>query len=169
VPDHSPTAALGVDIGGVIVDRVNDHTDTSFFGDNFLRTTAVPGVLTALATLVVEVFGDQAFVVSKCGPSVQEKSLAWLDHHRFYERTGVLRGHVRFCRRRADKASIAAELGLTHFVDDRLDVLEPMVGRVDRLYLLSPEEADRRRRELHRPEILVVDRWSEVVRDLLGR
>jgi len=31
---------LGVDIGGVIIDRINDGTDTSFFGDNYLRTTA---------------------------------------------------------------------------------------------------------------------------------
>ena len=167
--DDGPTPALGVDIGGVIIDRVNDRTDTSFFGDDFLRTTAVPGAFTALATLVGQLSGDEVFVVSKCGPRVQEKSLAWLDRHRFYERTGVLRDHVRFCRRRCDKASIAADLGLTHFVDDRLDVLEPMVGRVGHLYLFAPGEADRRRRELHRPEILVVDGWTAVVRDLNDR
>lgn len=45
---------LGVDIGGVIINRVNDDTDTSFFGDNYLATTATPGVFWALAQLVVE-------------------------------------------------------------------------------------------------------------------
>ena len=37
------TEKLGVDIGGVIIDRANDRTDTSFFGGNYLETTAVPG------------------------------------------------------------------------------------------------------------------------------
>jgi hypothetical protein len=161
-------SALGVDIGGVITDRVNDHTDTSFFGEDFLRTTAVPGAFAALATLVDEVFGDAVFVVSKCGPRVQQKSLAWLAHHRFYERTGVRADHVRFCRRRADKAAIAAELDLTHFVDDRLDVLEPMVGAVGHLYLFQPAERDRRRSE-RGGEIRVVDSWPEVVSNVLGR
>ncbi len=160
-------AALGVDIGGVITDRVNDHTDTSFFGENFLRTTAVPGVFAALATLVDEVFADSVFVVSKCGPAVQAKSLAWLAHHRFYERTGVRPDHVRFCRRRSDKAAIADELGLTHFVDDRLDVLEPMVGGVGHLYLFRPTDRDRRRSGRY-GGISVVDSWPEVVSDLLG-
>jgi len=33
---------LGVDIGGVIMDKANDSTDTSFFSENFLETTATP-------------------------------------------------------------------------------------------------------------------------------
>ena len=36
---------LGVDIGGVIIDRINDWTDTSFFGENYLR---VYGLLQAI-------------------------------------------------------------------------------------------------------------------------
>ncbi|HJZ19149.1 MAG TPA: hypothetical protein VJ208_03525 [Candidatus Nanoarchaeia archaeon] len=36
---------LGVDIGGVIIDRVrNDGTDTAFKSKRYLETTAIPGV-----------------------------------------------------------------------------------------------------------------------------
>jgi hypothetical protein len=161
------TSALGVDIGGVVIDRVNDGTDTSFFGDNHLATTAVPGAFEALTRLVAEKFGDRVHLVSKCGRSVQAKSLEWLAHHDFYARAGVDPGHVRFCRRRPGKAAIAAELGLTHFIDDRLEVLG-YLETVDHLYLFRPqaEEVRRNRRHLHR--VRVVHAWDEVVQAILS-
>ena len=48
--DSSPPT-LGVDIGGVIIDRVADGTDTSLFGKNYKRTPAVAGAFNALARL----------------------------------------------------------------------------------------------------------------------
>jgi hypothetical protein len=159
--------ALGVDIGGVVIDRVNDDADTSFFGDNYLATPAVPGVFEALARLVGEKFGDRVHLVSKCGRRVQEKSLEWLAHHDFYARTGVSPDHVRFCRERPDKAMIAAELGLTHFIDDRLEVLG-YLETVGNLYLFQPHEGEmhRHRRHLHR--VHVVQAWDETVRAILA-
>lgn len=86
---------LAVDIGGVIIDRVNDGTDTSFFGENFLLTTAVPDAFEAIAMLAERRFPRSAYLVSKCGRKIEEKTLRWLDHHRFYEQTGVAEAHVR--------------------------------------------------------------------------
>ncbi len=159
--------ALGVDIGGVVIDRVDDGTDTSFFGGNYLATPAVPGAFDALARLADEKFGDQVYLVSKCGQRVQDKSLEWLAHHDFYARTGVSPGHVRFCRERAGKAMIAAELGLTHFVDDRLEVLG-YLETVGNLYLFRPQakEMQQYRRHLHR--VHVVHTWNEVVQAILA-
>lgn len=64
---------------------------------------------------------------------------AWLEHHDTFDRTGIDADRVRFCRRRADKATICAELGLTHFIDDRIDVLAPMRGVVEHLHLFGTE------------------------------
>jgi hypothetical protein len=47
-----PQPVLGVDIGGVIVDRVAENSDTSFFGDRPMETPAVEGAFDALAQLV---------------------------------------------------------------------------------------------------------------------
>jgi len=160
--------ALGVDIGGVIIGRVNDNTDTSFFDENYLATTAVPGVFEALARLVGEKFGDRVYLVSKCGQRVQNKSLDWLAHHNFYERTSISPDHVRFCRERSDKAAIADELRLTHFVDDRLEVLG-YLERVDNRYLFQPRENEVQKyhRYLHR--VQVVQSWIEVTAAILGQ
>ncbi len=128
---------LGVDIGGVIIDRINDGTDTSFFSDNYLNTTAVPEAFEALGRLADEKFGRRVFLVSKCGWRVQERTLHWLEHHDFYRSTGIALSHVHFCRERREKAGICQRLGITHFVDDRLEVLGSLTTVATR-YLFRP-------------------------------
>lgn len=153
---------LGVDIGGVIIDRVNDKTDTSFFSHNYLRTTAVPGVFDALRQLVERRFGDKVFLVSKCGTHVQEKSLHWLDHHRFYERTGIERERIHFCRERHEKAGICEKLAVTHFVDDRLEVLGNLTT-VSTLYLFQPDPDEVRRFAHSLNRVTQVHSWQEIL------
>lgn len=114
---------LGIDIGGVIIDRANDKTDTSFFSDNYLKTTAVEGAFEAIALQVERKFGANVFLVSKAGPNTQRKTLQWLQHHDFWNITKVPDGNIRFCLKRREKAAICAELGITHFIDDRLEIL----------------------------------------------
>ncbi|MFI7068255.1 hypothetical protein ACIBL3_45230 [Kribbella sp. NPDC050124] len=140
---------LGIDIGRVIIDGSSGTGDTSFFsGDTaaMLRTPAVPGAFEAIARLV-PLFED-AWLVSKCGPRVQQRSLEWLRHHRFFERTGIAEGNVRFCLRRPEKAIHCAELGITYFVDDKPDVIAAITPVVPHRYLFknwrSTEAAIRR-------------------------
>jgi hypothetical protein len=153
---------IGVDIGRVIIN--GDGPDTSFFAhdqDQAMRTPAVPGAFESIAALV-EGFAGQVFLVSKCGPKIQARSLAWLEHHGFFEATGVDRAQLRFCRERRDKAVHAVQLGLTHFVDDRFDVLTHLAGRVDRLYLFGPQ----RKRSAALPGLLATPGWEDVMSDL---
>ncbi len=152
---------LGVDVGGVIIDRQNDQTDTSFFGPNFLATTAVPGVFECLQQLHRN--GYHIHVVSKCGPTTQQRTLQWLDHHRFFERTGVKRQDVHFCLTRAEKAPICTAQKITHFVDDRLDVLDYLQD-VDQLLLFQPNLKDERRWRSSPQRSKLVTHWPEVVR-----
>ena len=157
---------LGVDIGGVIIDRVNDGTDTSFFSDNYLRTTAVPGVFDALRELVEKRFGDNVFLVSKCGRKVQEKTMHWLDHHGFYDSTGIKHNHIHFCRERHEKAGICQRLGVTHFVDDRLEILSNLTT-VGTLYLFQPRPDEVRRFARFLGMVKQVNSWQEILREEL--
>ncbi|HLH26276.1 MAG TPA: hypothetical protein VK066_27470 [Chloroflexota bacterium] len=157
---------LGVDVGGVIIDRVNDASDTSFFGDNYLQTTSVPGALAALRRLNRGRFAGRVYLVSKCGARVQAKTLAWLAHHDFYGTTGIAPEHVHFCRQRQDKAGICAALGITHFVDDRLEVLGYLTT-VPARYLFRPDPAEVARYAHVLPEVRRVESWAELLRDLL--
>jgi hypothetical protein len=132
--------ALGIDFGGVIhgVTYRPDGPDTFLEGtlDEALATPAMPGALEALARLN-KLFDARVWVVSKCGPRVQSRTEQWLDHNNFFTQTGIERSHVSFCRQRPDKAPRCAELGITHFVDDRADILESMVGIVEHLFMFA--------------------------------
>jgi hypothetical protein len=138
---------LGVDIGRVIIDGSAhpDGGDTAFFaGDEqaMLATPEVPGAVDAIAALVPR-FGGRVWLVSKCGPATEARTLRWLAAHEFFARTGIPSDHVRFCRERADKRIHCEELGLTHFVDDRPDVHAAIHDIVEHRYLFgSPEAPD---------------------------
>lgn len=140
---------IGLDVGGVIIDRIkNDGTDTSFKSDNFLLTTAVPGAFAAVK-LMVEAYGAKnVFIISKVKSDV--KTRMWLSYNQFYRKTGFSADNVHFCRERHEKALIAERLPggpLTHFVDDRADVLHHMsnvrtrylFGEQDRIWLVRTE------------------------------
>lgn len=132
---------LGIDIGRVIID--GDGPDTSFLratDDDALEAPAMSGAFEAIARLV-PLFERRVWLVSKCGHRIAKRSLRWLDHHRFWEATGVARGQVRFCRRRHEKAGICRELEIGWFVDDRLDVLVPMEGVVTHRFLFGARYA----------------------------
>lgn len=159
---------LGIDIGGVIIDRANDRTDTSFFGKRYRESAPTPGALEAVARLVAERFGANVFLVSKCGEHVERKTVNWLAHNRFFERTGVPPDHVRFCRERADKAGICASLGVTHFVDDRLEVLAHMPASTRRI-LFHPTEEEVAAFADRLAEVERVESWEEVLRLLVAR
>ena len=72
-------------------------------------------------------------------PAGQERTLQWLDHHDFYRRTASRRQRV-LLRLAADKAGHCGELGITHMVDDRLDVHAALRDLVPNLYLFGPQE-----------------------------
>lgn len=160
------TDRLGVDIGGVLIDRVDDDADTSFFGDNYLRTAAVPGAFDAIRRLSADRFGGRIHLVSKCGPRVEQKSRDWLTHRDFFGMTGIDPEHLHFCRERQEKAPICETLGLTHFIDDRLEVLGYLTS-VPNLYLFNPTagEVEKHARHLHR--VQRVDNWDDVLTALI--
>jgi hypothetical protein len=121
---------LGVDIGRVIIE--GDGPDTSFVGgseEDALRAPAIHGAFEALARLS-ERFEGRVWLISKCGKRVEARTRTWLDHHRFFETTGIHRENLLFCRTRPEKAPLCARLGITCFVDDRWDVIASMDGIV---------------------------------------
>lgn len=103
---------LGVDCGDVI-----------FYT---WRWTSVPGALNALRDIVSSKKFGAVYVISKVNPISRIIFLARLQYLDFWRHTGIPRENLYFCRRHEDKAPICARLGVTHFIDDRLDVLHHM-------------------------------------------
>lgn len=158
---------LGVDIGNVIIARGmidGSGNDTSFFSGNYLQTPAVAGVFDALRSLVYEKFGHDVFLVSKCGQKTQEKTQLWLEEQNFYERTGILRSHVKFCRQRHEKLAICLEFGINSFVDDRLEVLGNLIHIAKSLYLFDPMDSELKEFSNFLPYVTQVSTWDEIVK-----
>lgn len=136
---------LGVDVGRVIISAAgSDGEDTSFLritGDAVLKTPPSEGVFEVLPGLVRH-FEGEVWLVSKAREGMQAKTNRWLAHHRFFERTGVPPNHLRYCLERSEKASQCAELRITHFIDDRIDVITSLEGIVARRYLFGPDKPD---------------------------
>jgi len=152
---------LGIDIGGVIIDRKkNDNTDTSLFGPNYLNAFAVDGAFQAIKTLH-ERFSGEVYLVSKCGQNIERKSKEWLAHNGFPDKTGVPMENVHFCRRRADKAPICQKLGITHFIDDKLEVLSYLES-VPNKYLFDPSPTEVKAYEKFLGQVTKVDTWKEL-------
>jgi hypothetical protein len=116
---------LGIDIGGVIISREpkRGSEDTSFFGDNYLKTPPVFGAFEAIAALW-RIFDRRVYLVSKADGRSRAKSTEWLTHHNFFARTGVYVANVRYVYERADKVGVCRTLGINFFVDDREEILE---------------------------------------------
>ena len=136
------TTRLGIDIGRVLIAAEGPHgEDTAFIGGSLqdaLDTPPYEGMFDAVVPLV-EKFEGRVWLVSKCGPSVQAKSRAWLRHHRFFERTGIAPENLRFCLQRPQKADHCRQLRITHFIDDRTDVLHHLQDIVPNRYLFGPQ------------------------------
>lgn len=161
---------LGIDIGRVLIapDAPDGRADTSFIGGTLadaLATPPYPGMFEVVPHLVQQ-FEGRVWLVSKAGPWVQEKTRHWLRHHRFFERTGIPSDNLRFCLERSQKAGHCAALGITHFIDDRGDVLEHLGGVVQHRFLFGPQ----RKPSVPRGAVPVID-WpaaAEAVMATIG-
>ena len=158
---------LGIDIGGVIIQPMDHDKDTSFLGENYLKTPAIEGAFAAIHDLGAGRFGADIHLVSKCGPRVERKSREWLDARGFFATTGVPSDNLHFCRERHEKAPICEKLGITHFVDDRLEVLSHM-ATVANLFLFRPRENEVRRFAQHLDRVRRVESWEALKSGLLA-
>ncbi|MCE7005077.1 hypothetical protein LWC34_19920 [Kibdelosporangium philippinense] len=137
---------LGVDFGRVINDGASHPggDDTVFLSgtvDDAMQTPAMPGAFETLARLT-ELFDGKVWIVSKAGERIETRTRQWLDHNGFWSATGIPAANARFCRKRPDKAVHCKRLGITHFIDDRQDVLRHLRDVVEHLYLFGQQKAD---------------------------
>lgn len=131
-------ARLGVDLGRVVV-GANRNAQGRVFLDDPRQMPLIEGAFEVLPRLV-ERFKGRAWVISRVSEEGEPLSLAWLEHHDFYGRTGIPPENVRYCRKREDKAIHCAELGITHMIDDRMDVHRAIRDLVPHRYLFGPQE-----------------------------
>lgn len=143
-PENAAVQRLGVDFGRVIQGAATapGEADTVFLSGGVEQAMSTPPSADAFEVLarIVPLF-EGVWVISKCGPRVEQRTRQWLAHHDFFRRTGIPGENVRFCRARADKAIHCAELGITHMIDDRIEVHEALRGLVPQLFWFGAQSA----------------------------
>ncbi len=139
---------LGLDIGGIIINRCKTETVRTLWQDpeNYQDTPEVSGAIQSIGELwnsPCSPFREHIFLVSRVKtPEGEGKTIKWLRDHLFSERTGVPEKNIIFCEERFQKVGIVQEKRITHFVDDRLEVLGLMSGAISYLYLLNKNPND---------------------------
>jgi hypothetical protein len=158
---------IGIDIGNVLTKR---DTDIRPFGEDYLNVQPCDGAFEAV-TILAEIAGpSNIFIISKCSLENQKKSLEWLEYKNFFSLTGVRQEHVYFCLKRSDKRTIAENLQLNYFVDDRWTVLTHLLtlDSIRKMYLFCPvpEEKEAFMKGYTGEQIMFVESWEEIVDDL---
>jgi hypothetical protein len=160
-----PLARIGIDIGRVVICPTDalDGPDTSFLRVSKELAMAIPPAPGAEATIrsLVQATGGNVWFVSKAGNRIQALTREWFRHNDFHARTQTSKDSLHFCIERHEKRGIAQRLRLTHFIDDRQDVLSAMVGVVPNLYLFGVQSGPAPR------WCTSVSDWSVVARLLL--
>lgn len=156
---------LGVDIGNVITNcrSVMDIKDESFWTERYSTIPASDNVFNCLKKLNEGKFKENIFLVSRSKEDHEVRILKWLKDHDFYNKTGIKPESVFFCRERHEKERICREKGITHFIDDRLEVLSHMVGIIPNLYLFQPDPGEIEEFKEFLPRVVKVESWIEVV------
>lgn len=151
---------LGIDVGGVIMKNATEDKDTSFFSDNYLKTEAQDDAIEVINELVT--MFDETYIVSKCGKKIQDKTLNWFKYHNFYSKAGINPKNVYFCVERHEKNPICKKLGITHFIDDKLEVLS-YLETVKNRYLFKPKEQEMNRYCQYLSQVKVINSWRELL------
>ncbi|MGB4759486.1 MAG: hypothetical protein WBP26_05520 [Candidatus Saccharimonadales bacterium] len=158
---------LGIDIGRVITSGATDTASPTIFDAGYLDSLATPGAFETIRDLREKRFGDEIYLVSKCSPRIQARTLDWLRYTEFFQTTGVDPEKLHFCLSRPEKGVIAANLLLTHFIDDRPDVLEVMPPMVGQRILFIPEDVAQGEVPHYNRQTMVEARGWPAVRSLL--
>jgi hypothetical protein len=157
------TAKLGIDFGGIIVPAATAE-DSSLFGKDCEDNGITPrcGTVEALKKLV-PAFDGNVWIVSRASPPTARCTRRWLAHHDFWRQTGMLPTHLVFCWDRPDKITVCKALGITHYIDDRLPVLEALKEDVKYLYFM-PDEIE----EQPGNPVAYVECWDDAVTAILA-
>lgn len=156
-----PADVLGIDIGGVIIDAVRED------GECGLDPPAIVGAFAAIARLHRERFSAGCWLVSQCKNEMEPIIMNWLERHGFFDATGIDRQRVVFCRESWEKAEICGEREVTHFIDDRIAVLNHMSTVVPNLYRFLSRASESEAMDGVVEGIRTIRAWIELTDELL--
>ncbi|MCH2232295.1 MAG: hypothetical protein MK105_18310 [Crocinitomicaceae bacterium] len=135
--DKWETPRIGIDFGGVIVKPSNEENPLN---PDFGLDIQQDGAIESIKELVL-MSKSNLWIISKASKPTQHLTRKWLNKVNFYQKTGFYASNLLFCCKRSEKAKLSQPLNLTHFIDDRLDVLENLKDLIPNLFLFGKDYA----------------------------
>lgn len=119
---------LGLDIGGVVASRIDRFGNRIRLSKTpLVNRRMMPGFRNVCDNLNHH-FGGRIYLVSRGDDWQIENALEWLALENM--NAIIPESNWNFCNHISDKAQISHALNITHFVDDRLDVLQLLPATV---------------------------------------
>ena len=150
---------VGIDFGGVIVRnrKLVRGEDTGLAGFH-TPEAAQPSVFDAMRG-TISICDGHVWIVFKAGSRMQERTRAWLGAVDCFSRAGLDVEHLRFCQQREEKGAICRELGISHFVDGHVHVMQIFRYTVPHAYFFREQGGER----FCPPWATSVSNWTEMV------
>ena len=145
---------VGIDIGGTLRNTRPSTDDVA----EFLTGPPNIGALDAASWIISKVNRDNVYIICRCSKESEVAVETWLEVYGFIN-AGLKRENVYFCRQWSEKTHLAKRLGLDVFIDDVIDVLDPMQHIVTHRMLFSEDGT------LDQPSdgtIIKLNGWQEV-------
>lgn len=151
---------LALDIGGPIIDCRSGSTL-----DEYRAAPETAHAIPSLAWLVRAKRFKRVLLISQCSPELEKVKRQWFIDRDVYDRTELSEGDVYFCRKPEDKAMICRTNAVTHFVDDRIEILRHAL-MVPHLYAFNPSPAEFDQHPGLRGTITTVKDWPALMHHL---
>lgn len=150
---------LGVDFGSTLTNPdVPKGTFSSLTWEKLFSIKPFDGALQILTSLRPSFEG--IYLVSKCSLPSEANIRLWLNIHGFGD---IIPAENRFfCRERHGKLPICKRLGITHFVDDRREVLSTMGGIVSYLFRFGDRQDEPERFNRPISGVREVSDWKDL-------
>ncbi len=142
---------IGIDLGNTLI----------------RRREVMPHAFRVVRRLIEERFGENTHIVSRVSPEQEIRARAFVTGSEFQSNLGIPIERVHFCRERHEKGPICHRIGITHFIDDRPEVMVHMPTIVTHRILFNPNPDDLAKVKDQLGAILQVKDWLEVESFLL--
>lgn len=154
---------IGIDINGVLMPYTKCEDVAANGG--VIATKPFPGAFNVVKRLVKKFGKKNVFLLSRAPREARKESdERWLRKHRFCEQTGVPESNVvMYIGKQEEKAAKARELGITHMIDDRLDVLDAFDNSVVCIAFAAEDFSLPFHIEVNgRPLVIFLPDWQEI-------
>ncbi len=155
--------ALCVDMGNVIIDHLGFGTTEQFVNEgNYCEIPPVKDVLFFLAKLNAERFKNNVYVIYNATGVADSKIDSWLDCNDFCEITKIERNRIIRSKGGRNKTGFCIEKGISHFIDDRLEVLSYLFNVVPNLFLFRGQNREIKKFKFCLSNVKRLENWSDL-------